>query len=831
MRRIDRGTSGPKPKPIANRNTAGKSKVAAQLANYHRSQGSRGHGGAAQVLTPRGSKKPHADYPTARPLKKPPGLHPAEIGHYLDTLGKYTIGGGFSPPSHFPGNALGAVGIHTRLPQDKPQKISVHAHGKTYTGDFTMGMLPWFSRVGTVRPAAWDQGGGGIPKGPGMPKHNADLQRLAEKEAAGPTPQEKVVEGLKKGHAQGEYRKQKIARHEELKRRVQSAEQALAEGTGEEAFRAAKRELKGKLPKGQFHGLRHLTDDEMDKLRERVQHHPDLTFFEKNTAWDAVRNAHLHGDVPAPHEYKILVKAFGPELVAREFSPSALSKYKHMLIETANIPRAVMSSFDISAPGRQGLVGLMRHPLVSGKELGPMLRSLKSEDYYHSWRQELEAHPNYELAERSGLALTDVEHTLANREEPFQSNYAERIPVVGHAVRGSGRAYNRFLVGQRFAIFNHLTDYAEKHGHELGEKGLKDLAGYINSATGRGDLGRFERSAVGLNSIFFSPRLIASRLDFLRPDKYMHLDPFVRRQKLRAAFQTAAAVSTLLYLGSRVAGVKVGVDPRSSDFGKMRIGNTRIDIGGGFNQYIRLAAQLASGEVKDTNTGELKHGEGWNAFGRFARAKLSPTTSLLTDLATRTDYAGRKIDTKNEIVSRVTPLVLQDAYAVLHQTDSVPAALGAYAAGATGIGVQSYGPQKATGAAQKDLRSDLRDNVRKYFGRGLTPRLKEALHLRETREQWFEKVLPKRPGRGASDEEKKTYALHRFNAQVDLLVKLKRINRAQARKAKGWARGQDYHKVNSETGRVGRKYFGGDALSDAAKKIRERGGHLYLSDY
>jgi hypothetical protein len=311
----------------------------------------------------------------------------------------------------------------------------------------------------------------------------------------------------------------------------------------------------------------------------------------------------------------------------------------------------------------------------------------------------------------------------------------------------------------------------------------------------------------------------------------MGLDPYVRAEKLKMAAKTVAAITTFLYAMSKVSGVKVKTDPRSSDFGKIKVGNTRIDVGGGFNQYIRFIAQEVSNGEIDPNTGAVKHGQGLDIFNRFWRGKLAPTTSAGADLLFRSNYAGQPLNAKSEVGSRAFPLALQDAKNVLDQTHSYPAAVAGYAGSAVGLGIQAYGPPKPSGKTTVDLRNDLRASVRKYFNRGLTPQLKEALRLRETRESYLEKVLPKRPGRGSSEEDKKTYALSRFNAQVDLLVKLGKVDQARAIAAKAWAKPQDRHKVSSEASRVGRKYFGGDALSDAAKKIRDKGGHLYLSDY
>jgi hypothetical protein len=42
----------------------------------------------------------------------------------------------------------------------------------------------------------------------------------------------------------------------------------------------------------------------------------------------------------------------------------------------------------------------------------------------------------------------------------------------------------------------------------------------------------------------------------------------------------------------------VEIDPRSTDFGKIKVGNIRWDIWGGFQQWVRVASQLATGERK-----------------------------------------------------------------------------------------------------------------------------------------------------------------------------------------------------------------------------------------
>src|SRR4029077_4455277 len=133
---------------------------------------------------------------------------------------------------------------------------------------------------------------------------------------------------------------------------------------------------------------------------------------------------------------------------------------------------------------------------------------------------------------------------------------------------------------------------------------LQSLGKYVGSATGRGDLGAFQEAGKMLNAVLFSPRLLASRLNFLNPAYYARLHPFARKEALRSGIQLAGTVSTLLALAPRRPGVKVNTDPRNPDWGKIRVGDTRIDIAGGFQHELRVLAQLASGVAISSTTGK-----------------------------------------------------------------------------------------------------------------------------------------------------------------------------------------------------------------------------------
>ena len=162
-----------------------------------------------------------------------------------------------------------------------------------------------------------------------------------------------------------------------------------------------------------------------------------------------------------------------------------------------------------------------------------------------------------------------------------------------------------------------IVSQAKKSGVELTPNLLDSAARFVNSASGRGDLGVLNKAATVLNAAFFSPRLIASRLNLLNPVYYSKLDPFVRKEALKSVLSSAGIITGIATM-AKLGGLDVGTDPRSADFLKVKSGNTRWDIGGGFAQYIRLIAQLVTGEKISSTTGrKMTVGEGYKPMTRL----------------------------------------------------------------------------------------------------------------------------------------------------------------------------------------------------------------------
>jgi len=204
--------------------------------------------------------------------------------------------------------------------------------------------------------------------------------------------------------------------------------------------------------------------------------------------------------------------------------------------------------------------------------------------------------------------------------------------------------------------------------------------------------------------MFFSPRLLFSRLNMMNPVYYAKLHPFVRKEAVKSLITTLGAGMTMLGV-AKAAGAEVGDNPFSSDFGKIKIGKTRMDVWGGFQQPIRTLAQLVGNKTVSPVTGKTtKLGKGykattrWDVGTRFVESKLSPAASLFVTFMKGKDFTGQPANIPKEILDRVTPMLYQDLYDVWKENpdlrEFIPKALLFGGVGAFGVGIQTYQSRK-----------------------------------------------------------------------------------------------------------------------------------------
>jgi hypothetical protein len=352
------------------------------------------------------------------------------------------------------------------------------------------------------------------------------------------------------------------------------------------------------------------------------------------------------------------------------------------IANVANVPRAIMATADISAPGRQGWGVIGRKQFW--KNLKPMVQSFTSEKAYRKIQADIITRPNYISMKRSGLRLTSLGDNLSQREEAFMTNLLDKVP----GVRGSERAYTGFLSKLRADLYDDFLRKAQLAGEDIavGSQTTKDIATVVNNFTGAGRMGKADQSAPILNAFFFSPRKIAATVNMFNPTNYLdpRISPTARKEAIKNLIGMLGASASVMGM-SRMAGFEVELNPTSSDFGKIKIGNTRIDVTGGNASYITLLARLLTNKTKSTMT-ELSRDLGGGKFGamtrydvllKFFRNKLSPVASFFADMWDESDAIGKPFKAKKAVINRLMPIIMSSTIETMMEGDTKGAAIAA----------------------------------------------------------------------------------------------------------------------------------------------------------
>ncbi len=382
-----------------------------------------------------------------------------------------------------------------------------------------------------------------------------------------------------------------------------------------------------------------------------------------------------------------------------------------------NIPRSIMASMDFSALLNQGLIPTLSHPKMAWQAIKQMKDSMLSQKEFDRWFQEIQDSPRWDLIkDQMKVRLTDpFSPFLEAREEAFGGGYAERIPVLGtHLIKGSERAYVQYLNKMRWDMANRMIDKWEDDGKTYkNSKRLYDFTGkFVNDITGSGNLPfNLEQYAGFFNGLFFSPRLMLSRMRILSQYYLFAAPPEIRKEYAREmgrSLITVGAVLGAFYLKGLTQSdddpdkFKVELDPRSSDFMKIRQGNTRWNPLGGFQSIMRTGAQAALGSRKSAQTGLISELSADSPFGetpldvigKYFRGKLSPVAGTTIDLASGRNIVGEEVTLKSALLRNIIPLTAQTIIEAWNEHGPLGAILKAGVPSAIGIGVQTYEPRE-----------------------------------------------------------------------------------------------------------------------------------------
>lgn len=348
-------------------------------------------------------------------------------------------------------------------------------------------------------------------------------------------------------------------------------------------------------------------------------------------------------------------------------TPKDLNK-REIARQIAGIPRAIQSAMDLSFPFRQGL-GLA-HTKGWRNAWGAMVKGMGSQKAYDTVMDSVRLDPNYKLAEEAGISFTDL---ATKREEELGSALAGKIPVLGGAVKFSNRGYNAFANKLRMDVFSDLIRKNPSAKNNLVE--ARAFADFVNNASGRGNLGRAEKSAELLNDLFFSPRLMASRVQMMNPMNYQFLRTPLQREYLKSAATVAGTWMTVAGLAKQ-AGADVTFDPENSDFGQIKFnGKTRIDLSGGFRPFLNLFYRLGKGGAQTVLKGKSDRYSktpfttAGSDFGNFLENKESPLARVA--LSPWQADKNRPFEAGDQALRLITPIIVQRASEIIQEDPSM----------------------------------------------------------------------------------------------------------------------------------------------------------------
>lgn len=375
------------------------------------------------------------------------------------------------------------------------------------------------------------------------------------------------------------------------------------------------------------------------------------------------------------HDMKAIetIKAKGAdalEMVAKRPFTGVLRLGGRTVKDLADLSVSMVATLDNSFLGRQGLAILQTHPT---KWLAGAQQSYKNivmefggKNAMDALRADIYSRPNamngkYELGK-----------ILDPNEEQFPSSFPEKIPGLGRVFKASESAFKGSALRMRADTFDLLLKKAEELGKDTKDKTeVQSIGTLVNSLTAKGSFGK---NGVGpiTKAVLWAPKMLKASFDVLTAhtvDYAMgNMSSFAYREAWKNLFKIAAVTATVLAIAKAHDPDSVETDVTSSDFGKIKWGNQRIDITGGKASLLTLAARLLTGKSKSSTSDAInEYGTGFGQKTRFDAVidfltnKVTPSARVVVDLLKGQTFEGKAPTLMGEIKDLYTPLPARNA--------------------------------------------------------------------------------------------------------------------------------------------------------------------------
>lgn len=393
----------------------------------------------------------------------------------------------------------------------------------------------------------------------------------------------------------------------------------------------------------------------------------------------------------------------------RDWRAAPLRSTLGQFSDIGGLAKSIKASLDNSFVFRQGFKAMFAHPgkwadnaanswKLIGRQLG---KKATSDEVVDAVKAEIFGRENALNGNYRKMGLD-----LGVTEEAYPTSLPEKIPLLGRLYKASEAAFSGTAYRLRADIADELVTKLAKQGRDVTDKELlKSVGTYVNSLTGRGDLGRAEGFSKAFNNLFFSPRFFKSNVDFLTAHAFdQNMDPALKRLAFLNLMKVLAGVGSGLMLAKAINPDSVNFDPTSSDFGKIKVGNTRVDVTAGMASFVTLAARMADVLARGATQGEVRLGgkDSYNRInplgalaGTFLSNKMAPLPATVRDLAEGETFSGRPMNLNstegiaNTAANLFAPIPITNTLELAEDPESIGPILGTVLDG-IGFGTNTY---------------------------------------------------------------------------------------------------------------------------------------------